>query len=132
MHVNLEDPAEFRLNLAKSWFVQAPRFNRERDHREWDPRVHERLPSEVMDLQAHVLPRPPRPLKSDQELDAEAAEDAAGVAAAEVGDHPDGAEGDAGGDAHTEAGASSGGGSASSDSSHDSDNTSSSSSSSSS
>ena len=69
---------------AKSWLLQGHRLGRKRDHAAYDPRHHELLPAEVVELQVLVVRAPPTKanLKTDQQLDEDEAAVAAGPAEA--------------------------------------------------
>ena len=104
---------DYCKNLTKSWLLQGVRFDRKKDHREFNPRDHPMMPVEVMDLQVWVLRPPPVYLLSDRELDefaglieedarAAAAEDpAVEAAAAELAEPADAGPEAGGGSAHS-------------------------------
>ena len=62
---------EDALNMAKHWCVHSILFTRKKDHGQWNPRLFETPPPEVLEAEMLARPAVPAYVKTDEELNAE-------------------------------------------------------------
>ena len=57
--------------MAKHWCIHSILFTRKKDHGEWNPRLFETPPPEVLEAEMLARPAVPAYVKTDEELNAE-------------------------------------------------------------
>ena len=62
---------EDALNMAKHWCIHSILFTRKKDHGQWNPRLFETPPPEVLEAEMLTRPAVPAYVKTDEELNAE-------------------------------------------------------------
>ena len=90
---------EDALNMAKHWCIHSILFTRKKDHGEWNPRLFETPPPEVLEAEMLARPAVPAYVKTDEELNAEEGLAPAGEGDDSKGDDSDSDASDSKGDA---------------------------------